>query len=74
MGLIVVVFIKPLVTNLQLTGQLAGLIWLGVGGLFYIIGGLLYQVKLMPYNHAIFHFFVLAAAACHFTSIYFYTI
>ena len=74
MGLIVVVFIKPLVNNLQLTGQLAGLIWLGVGGLFYIIGAILYQVKLIPYNHAIFHFFVLAAAACHFTSIYFYTI
>lgn len=74
MGLIVLAFIKPLVANLQLTGQLAGLIWLGVGGLFYILGAIIYQVKLIPYNHAIFHFFVLAAAACHFISIYFYTI
>ncbi len=70
MGWIVVIAIKPLINNLPL----AGLLWLAAGGFFYTLGAVLYQIKRIPYNHAIFHFFVLIAWACHFISIYGYTI
>lgn len=69
MGWIVVIAIKPLIANLAF----AGLMWLAAGGFFYTLGAVLYQIKRIPYNHAIFHFFVLIAWACHFAAIYFYT-
>jgi hemolysin III len=54
--------------------ETAGLVWLIVGGLFYTIGALIYQVKGLKFNHAIFHFFVLAGSACHYIVIYAYCI
>lgn len=70
MGWIIVIAIKPLINHLPL----AGLLWLAAGGFFYTLGAVLYQIKRIPYNHAIFHFFVLIAWACHFIAIYGYTI
>ncbi len=70
MGWIIVIAIKPLISNLPFEG----LMWLAAGGVFYTLGAVLYQIKTIPYNHAIFHFFVLAAAICHFISIFAYTI
>ncbi|WP_430809959.1 MULTISPECIES: PAQR family membrane homeostasis protein TrhA [unclassified Carboxylicivirga] len=66
LGWVVVIAIKPL--SEQLPG--GALLWLGVGGLFYTVGAILYQIKQIPYNHAIFHFFVLAGAYAHFHGIY----
>ncbi len=43
-----------------------------VGGVFYTIGAVLYAVKKIPYNHAIFHVFVLLGSLSHFLSIYLY--
>lgn len=48
------------------------LYWLIAGGLTYTIGAVFYACKRIPYNHAIWHLFVLAASACHFVSIYVY--
>ncbi len=70
MGWIVVIAIKPLINNLSF----AGLIWLAAGGFFYTAGAVLYQIKKIPYNHAIFHFFVLIAWFSHFIVVYTYTI
>lgn len=70
MGWIIVIAIKPLVTNLSMQG----LLWLAAGGFLYTSGAVLYQIKRIPYNHAIFHFFVLGAFVCHWIAIYFYTI
>ena len=70
MGWIIVIAIKPLINNLPFEG----LMWLAAGGAFYSLGAVLYQIKSIPYNHAIFHFFVLVAAVCHFISIFVYTI
>lgn len=70
MGWIVVIAIKPLINNLPF----AGLMWLAAGGFFYTAGAVLYQIKKIPYNHAIFHFFVLIAWFCHFIVVYTYTI
>lgn len=39
---------------------------LGAGGLLYSLGVLAHLSKRMPYQNAIWHGFVLAAAACHF--------
>lgn len=49
------------------------LYWLAAGGLSYTIGAIIYSIKKIPLNHAIFHLFVLTGSACHFVSIYFYT-
>ncbi|MER3318609.1 MAG: hemolysin III family protein [Allomuricauda sp.] len=43
----------------------SGLIYLASGGAFYTIGILFYAVKRIPYNHLIWHFFVLGGAISH---------
>lgn len=40
------------------------------GGLFYSGGVVFYIVKRIPYNHAIWHLFVLAGAVSHFLCVY----
>lgn len=40
------------------------------GGLFYSGGVVFYVVKRIPYNHAIWHLFVLAGAVSHFLCVY----
>ncbi|TXC85199.1 PAQR family membrane homeostasis protein TrhA [Luteibaculum oceani] len=45
---------------------------LGAGGLAYTLGAVLYSIRKLPYNHAIFHFFVLLGSAFHFSCIYLY--
>ncbi len=70
MGWVMVIAIKPLIEHFAL----AGLLWIAAGGLFYMIGAVLYQIEKIPYNHAIFHFSVLAAATCHFFAIWKYAV
>ena len=43
-----------------------GLLLLYAGGLFYTVGIVFYAVKKIPYNHVIWHFFVLAGAISHY--------
>ncbi|MCP4977564.1 MAG: hemolysin III family protein [Maribacter sp.] len=40
-----------------------------IGGVLYILGVVFYLWKKYPYNHAVWHFFVLAAAVCHYVAI-----
>ncbi|MCU4177192.1 PAQR family membrane homeostasis protein TrhA [Carboxylicivirga sp. N1Y90] len=68
LGWIVVIIIKPLMN--ALSGEALSL--LAVGGLFYTLGAVLYSIKKIPFNHAIFHVFVLIAAFSHFLAIYLY--
>ena len=60
----------------ELLGKLAtgALYWLIAGGLAYSIGAIFYANKRIPYNHAIWHIFVLLGSACHFVTIYFYVL
>jgi hemolysin III len=67
MGWVVVIAIKPLITNFNMEG----LLLLAAGGFFYTVGAVLYSIKRIPYNHAIFHFFVLLGSLTHFLAIYF---
>ncbi|MCG9633418.1 hemolysin III family protein [Vibrio sp. Isolate30] len=52
--------------------DLGGLILLAAGGVIYSLGVIFYVAKRIPYNHAIWHLFVLAGCACHFFAIYLY--
>lgn len=44
--------------------------WILLGGLIYTVGTIFYSVKKIPYNHAIWHLFVLAASITHFIGIF----
>lgn len=41
------------------------------GGLFYLVGVIFYVWESLPYNHPIWHVFVLAGSVAHFIAIYF---
>lgn len=68
MGWIVVIAIKPLMSALP--G--AGLTWLVLGGGLYTLGTVFYLWRIMPFHHAVWHLFVLAATFCHFICVLFY--
>jgi hemolysin III len=68
MGWKIIFAISPLVENLPREG----LFWLFSGGVFYTVGAILYSIKKIPYNHVIFHVFVLFGSISHFISIYFF--
>lgn len=46
-----------------------GLVLLGTGGLLYSIGVVFHLWQRLPYQNVIWHVFVLAAAACHFSAV-----
>jgi hemolysin III len=68
MGLISLFFIN------SLTKELAseGVFLLALGGVFYSSGIIFYLNKRIPFNHAIWHLFVLAGAISHFFLMWFY--
>ena len=68
MGWIIVVFLKPLLSSLSLSG----VVLLFLGGGLYTIGAILFSLDKIKYNHAIFHLFVLGGTFCHFLVIYNY--
>jgi hemolysin III len=68
MGWIIIIAIKPLINNLSTDGMF----WLALGGGFYTVGAILYSIKKIKFNHAIFHIFVLLGSICHFISVYYY--
>jgi hemolysin III len=70
MGWLIIFAIKPLVNNLPFEG----LMWLLAGGIFYTVGAILYSIKKIKYNHAIFHIFVLLGSFSHFIAVFFYVL
>ncbi len=46
--------------------------WILGGGLLYTLGTIFYGIKKIPFNHGIWHLFVLAASIVHFVGIYLY--
>ena len=61
MGWMVVVAARPVLTTID--G--AGIAWLVAGGICYSCGIIFFVWRSLPYNHAIWHLFVLAGSACH---------
>ncbi len=68
MGWVVIIAIKPLLAVLPF----AGFMWLLGGGLAYSLGVIFYAWEKLPYNHAIWHGFVLAGSFFHFFGILFH--
>jgi len=67
MGWLVLIAMKPVMSAVPLSG----LVWLVAGGLFYTIGVLFFAIKRIPYNHAIWHVFVMAGSICHYFAVTF---
>jgi len=44
------------------------------GGLAYSLGTIFFKVKAIPFNHAIWHLFVLAGCILHFLSVYYFVL
>ena len=66
MGWLVMIAIKPLLAALPP----AGLGWLIAGGVCYSGGTIFYLWEKLPYNHAIWHVFVLGGSVCHWIAVY----
>lgn len=70
MGWAVVVAVEPML-RLVPTG---GLVLLAAGGVVYTAGVIFYKWRNLPYNHVIWHGFVMAGAAFHFFAVLLYVI
>lgn len=70
MGWLIIIAIKPLIANVNHTA----LYYLLGGGLCYTFGIYFYAKEKIPYNHAIWHIFVLGGSTLHFLGIFFYLI
>ncbi len=69
MGWLIVVGIKPALTNIP-----HGLmIWISIGGLFYTLGTIFYANRKIPYHHTIWHMFVLFGSLSHFIGLLLYS-
>jgi len=66
MGWLIAIDFNNLMDHLSSTGKW----WLMAGGAFYTVGILFYAIRKIPFNHMIWHFFVLAGALCHWLFIY----
>ena len=66
MGCLAVVGIRQMLVSIPP----AGVILLATGGAVYILGVIFYAWERIPYNHVIWHFFVLGGSALHFFAIY----
>ncbi|MBU0991091.1 MAG: hemolysin III family protein [Proteobacteria bacterium] len=76
MGWTCIVVLDPLIKSIPGSG----LFFLGMGGLFYTTGAIIYGLKapnpipgILGF-HEIWHFFVLAGSACHFWAMYKYVL
>jgi hemolysin III len=68
MGWLILIVIKPLAAALPIMG----LYWLIGGGVFYTVGAVFYLARRLPYNHAVWHMFVLAGSFAHFVAVFKY--
>ncbi len=66
MGWIALFTIKPIIRMTSISFFL----WILGGGLTYTIGTIFYSIKKIPYNHAIWHMFVLGGTVLHFIGIF----
>jgi len=70
LGWLIVIAIKPLFEVMAPGG-----LWLLLaGGLFYTVGVIFYVWDALPFNHAIWHLFVMGGSICHFLMVLLYVI
>ena len=70
MGLVILIAIKPLINVALRENCLAVLYWLAAGGVFYIVGSVIYALTKREFAHTVFHVFVLLGLACHIMAAY----
>ena len=70
MGWLIVFAIVPLIEKMPVMGMR----WLVAGGLAYTLGAILYGIRKIPLNHAIFHIFTMFGSIFHFVAVYRYVI
>ncbi len=63
-----VVFNLPALMDVM---SLPAFTWLVAGGIAYTLGVLFYLWDSLPFNHAVWHLFVLGGSACHYAAIYY---
>jgi hemolysin III len=65
-----------IVTGGEMWGALGpgGTFWVVVGGIAYTAGTAFYIWERLPFNHALWHLFVLAGSGCHFAAIVFHVL
>ncbi len=68
LGMMILFFIQPVLETVDFWGVFL----LMLGGMFYLVGIVFYVVDRIPFNHAIWHLFVIAGAMCHYFSILYY--
>jgi hemolysin III len=70
MGWLGVIAAEPLVRSLHPDG----LLLLALGGAAYTLGVVFYIWRRLPYNHAVWHLFVMVGSLCHFACVLGYVI
>lgn len=70
MGLVVFIAFRPLMESARISDSMDVIFWLVAGGIFYIIGAVIYATAKKEFIHAVFHIFVLLGLGCHIISAY----
>ena len=70
MGWLILVAVAEMIARVPIEG----LMLLAAGGLVYTLGTLFFIWDRLPYNHAVWHLFVMGGSVCHFFAIYGYVI
>jgi hemolysin III len=70
MGWMVLVAAGPLFAHVPH----GGIAWLFAGGIVYTAGVIFFLWEHLPFNHAIWHLFVIGGSVCHFLAVLFYVL
>ena len=65
MGMVVLIAFKPLIDVAKAQNSIEVINWLIGGGIFYIIGAVIYANAKREFIHSIFHLFVVLGLICH---------
>jgi hemolysin III len=68
MGWLIMIAIRPLWSRMEL----AGFVWLVLGGIAYSVGAAFYAAPKLRYGHFAWHLFVLGGSTCHFFAAFWY--
>ncbi len=70
MGMVVLIAFNPLINSAKEANCMNVIYWLIAGGIFYVVGAVIYATAKREFVHAIFHIFVLFGLLSHIISAY----
>jgi hemolysin III len=70
MGWLSLLLLKPMLTTMGI----GGMAWMIAGGLSYSLGVIPFLWTRLPFNHAIWHLFVIGGSVCHYMAIWHYVL